>query len=136
MQFYFFTRTGRSRSIAETMGKTHDKIALEIVDEQNWQGVRGFLKGGKMSSLKESVNAQFVTPEEGETVVLVFPLWASSFPPAVREFVNQVGKENIIAVPTSLGSRLKEADRNGFIQVIDLVGKEIQAPQPEVWEEK
>ncbi len=128
MQFYYFTRTGRSRTIATTMANEQNTKAFEIIDNENWNGVRGFLKGGKKSKLKEEVTAHFTAPNENETVVLVFPLWAGSFPPTVREFLKCVDKNRIIAVPSSLGSRLKKEDRAGFIHVFDLVGKEITAP--------
>ncbi len=128
MQIYYFSRTGRSRAIAETLAEHKGLQAREIVDDENWKGVRGFFKGGKMSKLKEETNARFTQPAEKERIVLVFPLWASGFPPSVREFVNSVGKENIIAICTSLGSRLKGEDREGFVQMIDLVGKQIEAP--------
>ena len=47
-------------------------------------------------------------------------------PPGVKTFVNTVGKENIIAVITSLGSTMKQ--RDGFKKIIDLVGEDITAP--------
>ena len=76
--------------------------------------------------LLRNIPAIYKHPEKGEQVALVFPIWADNFPPAVRAFVQAVGRENIIAIPTSLGSTLK--DRAGFQKVIDLVGKEIAAP--------
>lgn len=45
----------------------------------------------------------------------------------VKTFVEAVGKENITAVITSLGSTMKQ--RDGFKKIIDLVGKAISAPE-------
>ncbi len=132
MQIYYFTRTERSRTIAEALAAEQDVPIFQITDDQNWQGVRGFFKGGKMSNTKTPVQAHFDAPAENGRIILVFPLWAGSFPPAVRSFLQTVGKERIIAIPTSLGSRLKGVDRAGFVQVHDLVGKQISAP---AWDE-
>ena len=57
----------------------------------------------------------------------MFPIWAGTFPPAVRSFLQTEGREQIIAIPTSLGSVLK--DREGFLKIFDLVGKDISAPE-------
>lgn len=76
---------------------------------------------------RKSLPAVYEKPGKGESVAVVFPIWAGGFPPAVRSFADEVGRKNIVAIPTSLGSRL--TDREGFQTVIDLVGKEIAAPE-------
>lgn len=99
----------------------------KIEDGKNWEGLIGYLKAGYLAATRKSVPATYEKPSEEEPVVLVFPIWAGGFPPVVRSFVNEVGRRRILCVPTSLGSTLK--DREGFMKVIDLVGKTISAPQ-------
>lgn len=126
MQIYYFTRTGRSRKIAEELAANYNTLAREIEDGKNWRGPVGYLKAGYAAVSKQDEHVHYEIPDEGEDIAVIFPIWAGTFPPAVRTFVDQLGRENIIAVPTSLGSTLK--DREGFIKIIDLVGKEITAP--------
>ncbi len=127
MQVYYFTRTGRSKEIAEEIAKNHGVPANQITDEQNWKGPLNFLRGGYFSSTKKETLAKYKKPKSDETIVLVFPIWAGSFPPSVRTFLNKVGRKDVIAVPTSLGSAL--SDRDGFSKIYDLKGKVIETPK-------
>lgn len=124
MTIYYYTRTGRSKTIAEALGEAHGLTAYAIEDKENWSGAMNFLKAGAKSCKKETIQGEY-RPNSGKKI-LVFPLWAGSFPPTVRDFINREGAENILLVPTSLGTKLKE--RSGFLDVIDLVGKDISAP--------
>ena len=48
-------------------------------------------------------------------------------PPGIKTFVETVGKENITAIITSLGSTIKQ--REGFKNIIDLEGEDISATE-------
>ena len=126
MQVYYFTRTGRSKKVAEELAERYETKAQEIADDVNWQGAMGYLKAGYESFKKETRPARYNKPVADEELILVFPVWAGTFPPAVRSFLEREGREKVICMPTSIGSKLK--DREGFIKVIDLVGKEIETP--------
>ena len=126
MQVYYFTRTGRSKQVAEELAERYETKAQEIADDVNWQGAMGYLKAGYESFKKETRPARYNKPVADEELILVFPVWAGTFPPAVRSFLEREGREKVICMPTSIGSKLK--DREGFIKVIDLVGKEIETP--------
>lgn len=127
MQIYYFTRSGRSREIAEQLAGRYGVEAKRIEDGKNWEGPIGFLKAGFLSMKGKSLPATYPKPPEGERFVLVFPIWADNFPPAVKTFLREVGRERVICVPTSAASTLK--DREGFVKVIDLVGKTISVPE-------
>ena len=127
MQVYYFTRTGRSKQVAEELAERYETKAQEIADDVNWQGAMGYLKAGYESFKKETRPARYNKPVADEELILVFPVWAGTFPPAVRSFLEREGREKVICMPTSIGSKLK--DRDGFIKVIDLVGKTIATPE-------
>lgn len=127
MQIYYFTRTGRSKVVAQQLAERYGVQARPIDDGKDWSGAVGWLKAGRMAATRQALPARYQKPDPGERAAVVFPIWADTFPPAVRTFVNEVGRENLICVPTSLGSKLK--DREGFVNIIDLVGKEISAPE-------
>lgn len=126
MQVYYFTRTGRSKNIAEELAARCGAIAQRIEDGRNWSGAIGFIRACFMSGGKKSLPARYSQPADGP-VVVVFPIWAGTFPPAVRSFIAAVGRARITAIPTSGGGTLQ--DRAGFARVIDLVGKEATLPE-------
>ena len=127
MQVYYFTRTGRSKKVAEELAERYETKAQEIADDVNWQRAMGYLKAGYESFKKETRPARYNKPTADEELILVFPVWAGTFPPAVRSFLEREGRTKVICMPTSIGSKLK--DRDGFVKVIDLVGKTITTPE-------
>ncbi len=119
---YYFTRTGDSEKIAkdiaaQTGGKIHG-----ISDNKSWKGVTGFIKGGIYAVAKKKTSASYEKPSADDTIYLCFPVWAGGFPPAVRSFIDEVGRDKIIAVPKSMSSPLN--DQDGFAKVIPIIGKE------------
>ena len=126
MQVYYFTRTGRSKKVAEELAERYGTKAQEIADDVDWQGPVGYLKAGYKAFRGEDLPARYNKPAAKDELILVFPVWAGTFPPAVRGFLEREGRAKVICMPTSIGSKLK--DREGFIKVIDLVGKEIETP--------
>ncbi len=127
MQVYYFTRTGRSRAIADEIAERHNTTARKIDDHRNWEGKLNYIKAGFMACRGSKIPADYIEPDLSDDIVVVFPLWAGTMPPGVKTFVESVGRENITAVVTSLGSTLK--NRDGFRRIIDLVGDEIAAPE-------
>ncbi len=128
MQIYYYTRTGRSKKIAEDLAEHHGIQANQISDGVDWSGVMQFMRGGYMSVKKQALPVNYPPVQADEPMILVFPVWAGSFPPAVRTFLGENNhRNNITAVPTSLSSKL--SDREGFAGVVDLIGKVISTPE-------
>lgn len=117
---YYFTRTGDSEKIAASIAAQTGGSCFPIRDNKSWKGPVGFMRGGYYASGKKSLPAAYEKPQEGDTVYLCFPIWAGSFPPAVRTFIGEVGRDQIIAVPTSKASHL--SDPAGFVRVIEVIG--------------
>ena len=126
MQIYYFSRTGRSKLIAEELAARYNTEARKIDDHKNWDGKVQYMNAGRLALKGKPMKADFIAPDKADDIVVVFPLWAGTMPPAVLYFVNEVGKENVTAIITSLGSTMKK--RDGFKKVIDVVGKEISTP--------
>ena len=126
MQIYYFSRTGRSRAIAEQLASRYHTAARVIDDHRKWGGAVNYIKAGAMALSGKAIPTDYMEPDMADSIVVVFPLWAGTMPPGVRKFVETVGKENITAVITSLGSTMKQ--RDGFKKIIDLVGKDITVP--------
>lgn len=107
-KIYYFTRTNDSKRIAEQIAKQTNGVVLEIKDSNSYKGIIGFIKAGYMASSKKLVPAIYDLPELADTIYLCFPVWASNLPPVVASFIKDIGRQRIIAVPTSLGSSLKD----------------------------
>ncbi len=118
---YYFTRSGSSEKAAKKLAARENAPIYRIDDKKSWNGPLGFLKGGFAATRKKSYKAEFRKPEAGEKIILCFPVWASGFPPAVRFFIDQVGRERISLYPTSNASIIK--DRDGFKEIVDLNSK-------------
>lgn len=127
MQVYYFSRTGRSKKIAEEIADRFNVTARMIDDSKNWNGKINYMKAGAMAMSGKNVPVTYVNPDMTDDITVVFPLWAGAMPPGVKTFAEEVGQDKITAVVTSLGSMLKK--RNEFKKVIDLVGKGISAPE-------
>ncbi|MFI3283633.1 MAG: hypothetical protein R3Y57_00975 [Erysipelotrichaceae bacterium] len=123
MIIYYYTRTGRSEIVAKTIAEKYEISIHEIRDDINWQGPLNYIKAGAYAGGKKRIPSIY-EEDSDDDILLVFPLWAQGFPPAVRDFISKHHQKKIICVVTSLISKLKE--REGFEQVIDLVGKELE----------
>lgn len=100
---------------------------LKIIDDhKNWNGKVNYMKAGAMALSGKTMPVDYIEPAIADKIIVVFPLWAGTMPPGVKKFVETVGKENLIAIITSLGSTMKQ--RDGFKKIIDLVGENITAP--------
>lgn len=127
MQIYYFSRTGRSKKIAEELAVRFGVEVRKIEDHRDWSGKINYMKAGAMAMSGKTIPVTYEKPEATEDIAVVFPLWAGAMPPGVKTFVEEVGKGKITAIVTSLGSTLKK--RKDFKKVIDLVGKEITMPE-------
>ncbi len=123
IQVYYYTRTGRSEAIAKKIAEKHCCEAFKIEDDEKWEGVLGFIKGGAKASKGDSTNAVYQKPDEEKDIVLVFPVWAGKYPPAVNSFLKEIDKKRVVLIPTSLKTKFKERDE--YKKVIDLIGKDI-----------
>ncbi len=125
IQIFYFTKTGRSRAIAEELAQRYETQAHAITDGENWGGVLGFLKAGAKASKGDQVAIDHSQVDEDKIITVVFPVWAGKYPPALNSFLEGIDRSRVILIPTSLKTKFK--DRNGYRNVIDLVGKDISA---------
>ena len=126
MQIYYFSRTGRSKAIAEQLASRYHTTARMIDDHKNWEGKGNYMKAAIMALIGKEIPVDYVEPDITDEIIVVFPLWAGTMPPGIKTFVKTLGRENITAIVTSLGSTMKR--RDGFKKIIDLVGEDITAP--------
>ncbi|MDD2213501.1 MAG: flavodoxin [Oscillospiraceae bacterium] len=127
MQVYYFSRSGRSKTVAEQLAKRGHTTVRLIDDHHDWSGKANYLKAAALAVSGKGLEADYEQPDPADPqVFVVFPLWAGTLPPAVRTFADDIGRPRLTVVVTSLWSKLR--DREGFKQIIDLVGKDIHLP--------
>ncbi len=123
IQVYYYTRTGRSEKVANSIAQKYSTTAHKITDAKDYSGALGFIKGGANAAKKNTANISFEPLKKDVCTVIVFPIWAGTFPPAINTFLQNVKRENVIMIPTSLTTKFK--DTEGFKQVVNLIGKDI-----------
>ncbi len=128
MQVYYFTRTGNSKHIANQIACSHNLKALEISDAQNWSGIRNFIRAGAMATMREVLPISYPAVNPLNSIILVFPIWAGTLPPAVRSFLEHTNANRITAVVLSAHSSLNFTDSLYFANVFQIKGKQFIAP--------
>ncbi|MFI3249341.1 MAG: flavodoxin [Eubacteriales bacterium] len=128
MQYYYFTRSGESQKIATELAERSQTIPHKIDDGHDWSGAIHFLKAGASSARKEKHQISYPKPIENEEILLVFPIWAGSLPPAVRSFLDENQSAKITAVVLSAASSLKPVDSDRFAKFYEVKGKNKVAP--------
>ncbi len=129
MQIYYFTRTGNCERIAQEIAKSKNLVAFKIDDGKDWSGKVNFVKAGAMSAKRESLEVTHEKIEQTGDVVVVFPIWAGTFPPAIRGFLKNVDNKRVTAVAVSAVSSLGNDEQNMFGKFFETKGKVTSAPQ-------
>lgn len=123
MQIYYYTRTNRSQNIAQQLSEKYCIPVKQIKDDENWKGIFKFLKAGAMASSEKKTKISYDLPIPNEKIILVFPVWAGTLPPAIRVFLEENSSFEVTAITTSLGTGLKNG--GSLKEVINLIGKDI-----------
>ncbi len=129
MQVYYFSRSGNCERIAKEIAKSHNIESYKIDDGKDWSGKASFIKAGAMSAKREVLPVTHHEIQQGVDIVLVFPIWAGTFPPAIRGFLNNVKNISVTAVAVSAISSLKEDEKQIFDAVYEVKGKLLEPPK-------
>lgn len=129
MKLYYFSRGGESEKIARLIAESNHVEMHRIEDKKNWDGKINFLKAGAMASKREQLPIEYQKPCNDEDIVLVFPLWASTFPPAIRSFLQDFDTTKITAVILSAATSLNVKEMNLFLKVYEIKGKDKKPPE-------
>lgn len=87
----YFTRTQSSKKVAFFL-KDYLKSDYEsIEDTKRYSGIGGFVKAGFSASKKSltKIKPLKIKLKNYKHIILVFPLWSSHMPPAIRTFLHE-----------------------------------------------
>jgi len=87
----YYTRTGNTRFIAETVAAELGADIEEVIDLKNRQGKLAFLPAGRDAmKAKETEIAQTKrTPTDYDLIIIGQPVWAGNPTPAIRTYLNK-----------------------------------------------
>jgi hypothetical protein len=115
----YYTRTDNSKRVAEKISNKLSCELIQITDDINWKGLIGYLKAGFYSMTKRHVDIQLSGDVEAyEEYIVVGPLWAGGLAPSLITLLNQLPREKVHLVVTSIGSLVE--DRAGYLSVHDI----------------
>jgi len=106
----YVTRTGNCRKLAEQTAKETGFPVHEIQDMVNRKGLFGWLKAGYQASIGAAspIKEADINLTELDTIILVYPVWASSVCPPVRTWLRLHQKDlqdkQIGLIASNLGS--------------------------------
>jgi flavodoxin len=108
----YYTRTGKTKSVAETIATQLGADLEEIVDLKKRQGKIGWMLSGKDATRKSLTDIAPPTknPADYELVVIGTPIWAWSPTPAIRTYIGKFdfsGKK--VALFYTFDSDMKQA---------------------------
>lgn len=87
---YYYSRTKNTKLVAQDLGELLNCPIEEIIDWKKRNGVfRNLINSYEAIKGKETKIAPLKNnPKDFTHVILGFPIWASSIPPATRTFIN------------------------------------------------
>ncbi|MBD3248728.1 flavodoxin [Candidatus Woesearchaeota archaeon] len=86
----YYSRTGKTKKIAEKISKELNSDIDEISDLKKRSGILGFLGGGRDAFFKKSTKIKFIKdPSKYDIVIIGTPIWAGTCVPAVREYLKK-----------------------------------------------
>lgn len=88
----FYSRTGSTRKVGETIAR-HLKADLEeIFDAKNRQGFLGYFSAGMDAFLKRETELFNYSkdPADYDLVIIGTPIWSIGIAPAIRTYVRQI----------------------------------------------
>ncbi len=94
-QVVYYSRSGKTRLIAETMAEKMECDILEIVDLKDRAGFLGFIGGIIDVRLRPDTD---ITPSEFDfgasgLLIVCTPVWGMTFPPAIHTFFTKADLE-------------------------------------------
>lgn len=92
----YYTRSGKTKVVAEEIAKILNCDIEELVDLKHRQGILGWIISGYDAANRNFTEIQPISKELDvyDSIILCSPIWALNVPPAVRTFLTKF-KEKI-----------------------------------------
>ena len=91
----YYSRTGTTRKVAESIKSLLDSDIDEIADKKKRAGALGYLMAGRDATLKSLTEIEFNTnTKEYDLVIIGTPIWAFTMSTPIRTYITQ-NKDNL-----------------------------------------
>ncbi len=89
----YYTRTGKTKFVAETIAAQLSADIEEIVDKKNYAGPIGWVNAGKNATQEKEaeITPPKYSPADYDLIVIGTPVWAWRPTPAIRTYAKQSG---------------------------------------------
>lgn len=104
----YYSRTGNTAQLAKEISDELECDLEEIDDEMDRSGIIGFLRSGWHTVREKKANLKPIQKDlsEYDLLVMGFPIWNSSIPPAIRTLIEQKEQDySEIALFSTMGGR-------------------------------
>lgn len=108
----YYSRTGRTRTIAQTVAKQLGADLDEIVDHKKRTGLLGWLRAGRDAGSRHLTTITVKrNPASYDTVLLGSPIWNGNMTPAARTYLtnHKVAGKLVAFFFTSGGNKIEKA---------------------------
>jgi len=127
-QVIYYTRSGNTRLIAESVAKQLECDLLEVIDLKDRSGILGFF-GGIIDVRRQPITD--ITPSDFDfapydLLIVCSPIWGMIFPPAINTFFSNVdltGKKVVIVADFT--GRMRDATFDEYRDRINNAGGEL-----------
>ena len=138
----YYSRTGRTRTIAQTIAKRLGADLDDIVDHKKRTGLLGWLRAGRDAGNRRltQITAKR-NPASYEMVVLGSPIWFRNMTPAIRTYLtnHKLAGKRVAFFFTSSGNKIEQAVTDmrdltkgaTVLAILGLTAKEVQNEQYE-----
>lgn len=122
----YYSRSGTTKKVADSISTMLKCDIEEIIDEKNRKGIIGFIKSGRDAMKKSltTIKPMKLDPANYDLVIIGTPIWASTFVPAVRAYIEN-NKDKIKAIGLFFSGG--ETSNNSISQMEELIGKKAKA---------
>lgn len=118
----YYSRTGNTRKVAESISKMLKCDIEEIVDMKNRKGILGFLGAGRDTVFNKLTRINVKKdPSEYDMVIIGTPIWVGNMTVAIRTYLNLYkGKFKHVAFFCTMGG---SGDKRAFKNMEELIEK-------------
>ncbi len=130
----YYTRTGKTKFVAETIAAQLSADIEEIVDLKKRGGTLGWIAAGKDSSQEKEteIAPTKLSPSNYDLIIVSTPVWAWRPTPAIRTYIkqNDLSGKKVALVLTCDGNPKEAVERTKLLVPNSTLVGEIVLPKP------
>lgn len=129
VQVIYYSRTGRTKIVAETIKNVLNCDMQEIKDLKDRSGITGFISG--MIDVRKNpitaISPESVCIEDYDLLFIGSPIWGMKFAPAISTFLDSTSdcKDKKVVLFATTSARIKQSAFDEYSDIIQKKGGEV-----------